>query len=133
RSCPPSGRVTSYWPLSGSPAVTSSKSIFTDNRRLSYTLVHITTQTPVNKVRAGRTTGVRPRFPAASGRLPMRTTRWILVGCCLMLATPVAAQPPEPKPGPEHELLKTKFAGDWNVTVKFGGMEAKATATYKMD
>ena len=64
----------------------------------------------------------------------MRTTRWILVGCCLVLgAVPAAGQPPAAKPGPEHELLKEKFVGDWDVTVAFGGMQAKASATYKMD
>jgi hypothetical protein len=62
----------------------------------------------------------------------MRTTRWLLAGCCLVLGIgPVAAQ--GPKPGPEHEMLKDKFVGDWDVTVAFAGMEAKASATYKMD
>lgn len=64
----------------------------------------------------------------------MRTTLRGLVGCWLALvALPVAAQPPMPKPGPEHEQLKQKFVGDWDVTVSFAGGESKATASYKMD
>jgi hypothetical protein len=64
----------------------------------------------------------------------MRTTRWVLVACCLGLAAiPASAQPPMPKPGPEHEMLKEKFVGDWDVTAKFGELTTKATATYKMD
>jgi hypothetical protein len=57
----------------------------------------------------------------------------IAMSCCLVLAAPIAAQPPAPKPGPEHEMLKTKFVGDWDVTVSMGGMQAKAAATYTMD
>jgi hypothetical protein len=64
----------------------------------------------------------------------MRAKRLILVGCWLAVAAvPGAAQPPMPKPGAEHEMLKEKFAGDWDVTVSIGGTDAKATATYKMD
>jgi len=37
-----------------------------------------------------------------------------------------------PKPGPEHEVLK-KLVGNWTTTMKFGGMESKGMATYKMD
>ena len=33
--------------------------------------------------------------------------------------TPATARA-QPKPGPEHEMLK-KFEGDWNATVAFGG------------
>jgi hypothetical protein len=62
----------------------------------------------------------------------MRTTLLTLVGCCLVLcAQPVAAQPPPPRPGPEHEKLK-EAVGDWDVTVNFGGKESKASATYKL-
>lgn len=58
----------------------------------------------------------------------MRTSVVALACCCLVLAgLRVEAQPPMPKPGPEHELLK-KFAGDWDCTVNFMGKESKATA-----
>ena len=65
----------------------------------------------------------------------MRTTlRCLVGGCVALLAMPLAAQqPPMPKPGPEHEQLKQKFVGDWDVTVSFEGGQSKATATYKMD
>ena len=49
----------------------------------------------------------------------------------LLFAGAANAQEP-PKPGPEHELLK-KMAGTWEATMKFGGMESKGTAVYKMD
>ena len=49
----------------------------------------------------------------------------------LVIGGPVAAQD-GPKPGPEHEVLK-KIAGDWTLTMKFGGMESKGTVNYKMD
>lgn len=49
----------------------------------------------------------------------------------LAFAPVVSAQEP-PKPGPEHEVLK-KMAGDWTLTMKFGGMETKGTVAYKMD
>jgi hypothetical protein len=62
----------------------------------------------------------------------MKTLRWL---CAIALAVAVAApsaraQEP-PKPGPEHEHLK-KMAGDWDLTMKFGGMESKGKVTYKM-
>lgn len=44
----------------------------------------------------------------------------------------VNAQPPTPKPGPEHAVLK-KMEGTWDTTMKMGPMESKGTATYKMD
>src|SRR6516165_10690511 len=50
----------------------------------------------------------------------------------VVLAGPATAQPPVPKPGPEHEVLK-KMLGTWDVTMKGGGMESKGTATYKED
>jgi hypothetical protein len=63
----------------------------------------------------------------------MRSTLRSLVCCGLFLAAlPLSAQPPAPKPGPEHEQLK-KFEGTWDATVSFMGKESKATATYKFD
>lgn len=49
----------------------------------------------------------------------------------LMLSSISNAQEP-PKPGPEHEMLK-KMEGTWDATMKFGDMESKATAVYKME
>jgi Protein of unknown function (DUF1579) len=46
-------------------------------------------------------------------------------------APAVRAQEP-PKPGPEHDVLK-KLVGNWDLTMKFGGMETKGTVTYKME
>ena len=58
----------------------------------------------------------------------MRTKLLMLAcGCLALGALPVAAEPPVPKPGPEHALLK-KFAGDWDATVQFQGKESKATS-----
>jgi hypothetical protein len=64
----------------------------------------------------------------------MKKVRGLLVtGAALLLYLPAAlAQPPAPKPGPEHDFLK-KMVGTWDATVKFSGGESKATATYKMD
>jgi hypothetical protein len=58
----------------------------------------------------------------------------MLVVCAVAaLLVPAAwAQPPEPKPGPEHEHLK-KLEGTWDATIKFMGGESKGTMTYKMD
>ena len=61
--------------------------------------------------------------------------RGLLVLACCVLASSVASRADEaqpPKPGPEHEKLKA-LVGDWDCVVKFGGMEMKGTATYKMD
>ncbi len=58
----------------------------------------------------------------------MRTRLLTLACCCLLLGgLRAVAQPPAPKPGPEHEMLH-KFAGDWDCTVAFMGQESKATA-----
>jgi hypothetical protein len=48
------------------------------------------------------------------------------------LSVPMVQAQESPKPGPEHEKLK-KLEGAWETTMKFGGMEAKGTMTYKMD
>lgn len=57
---------------------------------------------------------------------------------CLLLAIVglmgtalLRAQEP-PKPGPEHEMLK-KYVGNWDATMKMGGMDSKCSATYKME
>jgi len=51
----------------------------------------------------------------------------------LAMSIGVSAFAQEPtKPGPEHEWLK-KMEGTWTTTMKFGGMESKGTATYKME
>jgi len=55
--------------------------------------------------------------------------------CCFVLGTFVAspaAQPSTAKPGPEHEMLKEKFEGDWDASMDFGGNKSKGTARYKM-
>jgi len=62
----------------------------------------------------------------------MKTARWF---CALVAAAVLAAPAPaqEPvKPGPEHEILK-KMEGNWDLTMKFTGGEAKGTVTYKME
>ena len=48
-----------------------------------------------------------------------------------LLVVPALAQE-SPKPGPEHEALK-KMVGNWDTTMKIGGMDSKGTATYKLD
>ncbi len=48
-----------------------------------------------------------------------------------LLGVPALAQE-SPKPGPEHEVLK-KMVGNWDTTMKMGGMDSKGTTTYKMD
>ncbi len=48
------------------------------------------------------------------------------------LVSPVAKAQEPPKAGPEHEVLK-KMEGNWNLVMKFGGMESKGTVAYKME
>ena len=48
-----------------------------------------------------------------------------------LAATAIRAQEPA-RPGPEHEILK-KMVGNWDMTMKLGGMESKGTATYTME
>lgn len=63
----------------------------------------------------------------------MKTLRWFCALALVAFVVPaVAAQPPQPKPGPEHEVLK-KMEGTWDLTMKVEGMEAKGTVVYKMD
>src|SRR5687768_3142486 len=62
----------------------------------------------------------------------MTTVRWVCaVAVAGFLAAPAARAQEPPKPGPEHDLLK-KMVGTWDVAMNFGGMETKATATYKL-
>ena len=63
----------------------------------------------------------------------------MMTRCCfaaaltaLLVAPAAPAQPPAPKPGPEHALLKT-MEGTWDTTMKMGPNESKGVATYKMD
>jgi hypothetical protein len=57
----------------------------------------------------------------------------LLTICSLILfATVASAQPPVPKAGPEHEMLK-KLVGKWDMTSKMMGQEAKGVAEYKME
>ena len=49
-----------------------------------------------------------------------------------VLAAPAVQAQEGPKPGPEHEVLK-KLVGNWDLVMKFGGMETKGKVTYKMD
>ena len=63
----------------------------------------------------------------------MMSARWFCAAALATLLVPAAAPAQEsPKPGPEHEVLK-KMEGNWDLTMKFGGMEAKGTVTYKME
>jgi hypothetical protein len=48
-----------------------------------------------------------------------------------LAATASRAQEPA-RPGPEHEILK-KMVGNWDMTMKLGGMESKGTVTYAME
>lgn len=61
-------------------------------------------------------------------------TRVVMLGWgwLVLSVLPLAAQPPVPRPGPEHEKLK-KLVGDWDATVTSGGMESKATSQSRID
>ena len=53
--------------------------------------------------------------------------------CVVALASLTVARAQDfPKPGPEHEVLK-KMEGNWDLTMKFGGMESKGSVVYKME
>lgn len=63
----------------------------------------------------------------------MKTVRrFCAVAAVVALVAPVARAQDGPKPGPEHELLK-KMEGNWDLVMKFGGMETKGTVVYKME
>ena len=50
----------------------------------------------------------------------------------LGFAAVVVAQPPEVKPGPEHEILKS-HVGTWTCKIKMGGEESEGRSTYRME
>ena len=54
------------------------------------------------------------------------------MGCALMFAGVMVAQPPEVKPGPEHEVLKG-LAGTWVGKMKMQGMENDCRCVYRME
>jgi hypothetical protein len=62
----------------------------------------------------------------------MMTLRWFCAVAAAVLVAPAATAQEFPKPGPEHEVLK-KLEGNWDLVMKFGGMETKGTVTYKME
>jgi hypothetical protein len=67
------------------------------------------------------------------GESSMKTVRdFCVVAMAAVLAAPAAQAQDFPKPGPEHEVLK-KLEGNWDLTMKFAGMESKGSMVYKMD
>jgi len=50
----------------------------------------------------------------------------------LAFLAPATAQPPTPKPGPEHEALK-EMVGTWKGKMKMQGMENECSCTYRME
>lgn len=62
----------------------------------------------------------------------MRTFTTAAVLAVLTAAPAFAQEPEQPKPGPEHAMLKAR-EGTWTVLMSAGGMECKGTATYKME
>jgi hypothetical protein len=55
-----------------------------------------------------------------------------ILSLCVALATlACAVAQDQPKPGPEHDVLKA-HEGNWTATMKMAGMESKCTASYKM-
>ncbi len=61
----------------------------------------------------------------------MRKVALIAVVVMAVLAVPAWSQE-MPKPGPEHKLLKAR-EGNWDTTMKAGGMESKGKVMYKME
>lgn len=62
----------------------------------------------------------------------MKTARWLSACAVVTLLAPAAIAQEAPKPGPEFDVLK-KMVGNWDLTMKFGGMESKGTVVYKME
>jgi hypothetical protein len=54
------------------------------------------------------------------------------IGCAVLFAGAIVAQPPEVKPGPEHAMLK-EMAGAWKGKFKMQGTESDCTCTYRME
>jgi hypothetical protein len=62
----------------------------------------------------------------------MRNVLRVMVALALLVvAARLTAQPPEVKPGPEHEGFK-EAEGTWDATIKSKGGESKGTANYKV-
>jgi len=59
-------------------------------------------------------------------------SRFCAVVVAIALTTSSARAQEPPKAGPEHEILK-KMEGNWDLVMKFGGMESKGTVAYKME
>ena len=62
----------------------------------------------------------------------MKTVRWFGAVVAVAVLAPAVPAQDGPKPGPEHAVLK-KLEGDWDLVMKFGGMESKGAVTYKME
>ena len=62
----------------------------------------------------------------------MTLRRFGVVVLAAVVAVPAIRAQELPKPGPEHEVLK-RMEGTWEVAVKGGGMESKATVTCRME
>ena len=62
----------------------------------------------------------------------MKTVRWFGAVVAVAVLAPAAPAQEAPKPGPEHAVLK-KLEGNWDLVMKFGGMESKGAVTYKME
>lgn len=62
----------------------------------------------------------------------MKFLRCLCTCALALLAAPAVSAQEAPKPGPEHDVLK-KMVGDWDLTMKFGGMESKGRVTYTME
>ena len=62
----------------------------------------------------------------------MKSMRCFCAVAIAMVMAPAVEAQEAPKPGPELDVLK-KMVGNWDLTMKFGGMESKGTTVYKMD
>jgi len=62
----------------------------------------------------------------------MRTFTTVAMLAVLTAVPAVAQQPDQPKPGPEHAMLKAR-EGTWATVMNAGGTECKGTTTYKME